>query len=54
MFITEDSLLVEVEINFLNTIGIFLLLAFCGSLAGIFPAQKAAAIEPIEAIRYNE
>ncbi len=53
-FVSADSILGAISINFFNAIATFLLLVICGSLAGVFPAKKAAGIRPIVAIRYNE
>ena len=39
------------EANFSIAVGATLLLIVAGTLAGIFPARKAAMIKPIEALR---
>jgi putative ABC transport system permease protein len=39
--------------NFSVMLTAFLILAFVGTVAGMWPALKAAGMEPVEALRYE-
>ena len=53
LLMSGDSMFEDFTVNAFNTSSIFLLLVFCGCLAGMFPAKKAASIKPILAINHN-
>ena len=46
-----DNFFLNPHVNFANAIAATLVLAFSGTMAGFFPARKAAKIPPIEALR---
>jgi len=50
-FMPENDYIRDPEVNFGATLLAMLLLVFFGALAGFFPAARAAAVRPIDALR---
>ncbi len=50
-FLPENDYVRDPEVNFTAAITAVLLLVFFGALAGFFPAARAAAVRPIDALR---
>jgi putative ABC transport system permease protein len=53
VFETADTFFKNPEVNIKMAMGATLVMIFSGMLAGFVPARKAAAIQPIEALRYE-
>jgi putative ABC transport system permease protein len=52
-FENADTFFKDPEVNITTAIGATLVMIISGMLAGFVPARKAAAIQPIEALRYE-
>jgi putative ABC transport system permease protein len=49
----RPKLLAAPELSIITVIGSFVVMAFTGLLAGVLPARRAAAMEPVESLRYE-
>jgi putative ABC transport system permease protein len=52
-FENADTFFKNPEVNITTALGATLVMIVSGMLAGFVPARKAAAIQPIEALRYE-